>query len=181
MAKIRRDSLLKTLPQDVRREIFERAARGADVEGELVPWLAETQGVTASRATVYRFLAWYGDMRQILEARTYAEELKEELAAGGQVKSPEELEAVAQAAFSLQVTRAGDVAGWRSLQEIDLKKRQLALAERAQATKEDALALAREKFEAAEKREAAAKGVCNDAALSDEERVAKIKGIFGLA
>ena len=54
-----------------------------------------------------------------------------------------------------------------------------ALKERAQATKDETLRLAREKFEAAEKRLAALKNAASDNTLSDEAKLAKIKEIFG--
>ncbi len=57
--------------------------------------------------------------------------------------------------------------------EIDLK-------ERAQKTKDEQLRLAREKFEAAERRENAAKATVSDAKLTDEERMAKLKEIYGI-
>lgn len=44
----------------------------------------------------------------------------------------------------------------------------------------DKLQLDREKFEAAERRLAAAKGAVSDETLTDEERVAKVKSIFGI-
>lgn len=57
---------------------------------------------------------------------------------------------------------------------------ELALRERAQQTKEADLALAREKFEAAERRLDAAARAVSDESLSDAERVTKIKELFGL-
>ncbi len=60
------------------------------------------------------------------------------------------------------------------------KKIELDLKERAQSTKEETLRLAREKFEAAEARLNKAKEVVGDAKLSDAERTAKMREIFGL-
>ena len=60
-----------------------------------------------------------------------------------------------------------------------LDKQKLALTERAQKTKEDQLRLAREKFEAAEKRLNAAKETANDAKLTNEQKLARMKEIFG--
>ena len=55
-----------------------------------------------------------------------------------------------------------------------------ALKAAAQQTKDAQLKLAREKFEAAERRENAAKATVADVKLTDAERVAKIKSIFGM-
>ena len=57
---------------------------------------------------------------------------------------------------------------------------ELKLKAAAQGTKDEQLKLAREKFEAAEKRLKAVQGAVDAPQLSDAERVAKIKGIFGM-
>ena len=59
------------------------------------------------------------------------------------------------------------------------KAEELALKGRAQETKDAQLRLAREKFEAAERRENAAKAALGDTKLTDEAKIAKMKEIFG--
>lgn len=61
----------------------------------------------------------------------------------------------------------------RKTAELDLKRR-------AQETKDAQLRLAREKFEAAEARLSKAKEIVGDGKLSDAERTARMKEIFGL-
>jgi hypothetical protein len=61
-----------------------------------------------------------------------------------------------------------------------LRAEELKLKARAQETKDETLRLAREKFEAAEKRLSAVQGAVDAPQLTDAERVAKIKGIFGM-
>ena len=61
-----------------------------------------------------------------------------------------------------------------------LEAEKLKLAASAQETKDAALKLAREKFEAAERRENAAKATVADNKLSDEERMAKLREIYGI-
>ncbi|MDY3228836.1 MAG: hypothetical protein SOW92_04200, partial [Kiritimatiellia bacterium] len=60
------------------------------------------------------------------------------------------------------------------------KEQELALKSAAQSTKDEQLKLAREKFEAAEKRLNAVQGAVDAPQLTDAERVAKIKSIFGM-
>ena len=60
------------------------------------------------------------------------------------------------------------------------RDRELALKAAAQSTKDEQLKLAREKFEAAERRENAAKATVVDKKLSDEERMAKLREIYGI-
>ena len=54
-----------------------------------------------------------------------------------------------------------------------------ALKAAAQQTKDEQLKLAREKFEAAERRESAAKSALDDKKLTDADKIAKMKEIFG--
>ena len=61
-----------------------------------------------------------------------------------------------------------------------LEAEKLKLAAAAQSTKDEQLKLAREKFEAAEKRLNAVQGAVDAPQLTDAERVAKIKSIFGM-
>ena len=59
------------------------------------------------------------------------------------------------------------------------KAEELSLKARAQSTKDEQLKLAREKFEAAERRENAAKAALGDRKLTDADKLAKMKEIFG--
>ncbi|MBQ6137546.1 MAG: hypothetical protein IJI73_09275 [Kiritimatiellae bacterium] len=59
------------------------------------------------------------------------------------------------------------------------RDRELALKAAAQQTKDEQLKLAREKFEAAERRENAAKAALGDTKLTNEAKLAKMKEIFG--
>lgn len=60
------------------------------------------------------------------------------------------------------------------------KEKELELKTAAQKTRDEQLRLAREKFEAAERRENAAKGAIADTKLTDEQRMAKLKEIYGI-
>jgi hypothetical protein len=59
------------------------------------------------------------------------------------------------------------------------KEQELALKSAAQSTKDEQLKLAREKFEAAERRENAARNALGDTKLTDAAKIAKMKEIFG--
>jgi hypothetical protein len=60
-----------------------------------------------------------------------------------------------------------------------LRAEELKLKARAQSTKDEQLKLAREKFEAAERRENAARSALGDTKLTDAAKIAKMKEIFG--
>jgi hypothetical protein len=57
---------------------------------------------------------------------------------------------------------------------------ELKLKADAQKTRDDQLRLAREKFEAAERRENAAKAAVTDKKLTDDERMARLREIYGI-
>lgn len=67
-----------------------------------------------------------------------------------------------------------------ALADRQLHAAELDIKERSQKTKDEQLKLAREKFEAAERRENAAKATVSDAKLTDEERMAKLREIYGI-
>ena len=67
----------------------------------------------------------------------------------------------------------------RHYREMMQQDKKLALTERAQATKEKQLELLTRKLELAEKREAAAKQAANDTKMTNEQKLAKMKEIFG--
>lgn len=66
------------------------------------------------------------------------------------------------------------------LAAVQTKRVELELKSRAQQTKDEQLKLAREKFQAAEARLNQAKEIVGDVKLSDAERTARMKEIFGL-
>ena len=88
-------------------------------------------------------------------------------------KNPQEAERFLRMADSL--IRAGQKDA-----ELKIRRQELELKAAAQQTKDEQLKLAREKFEAAEKRLNAVQGAVDEPQLSDAERVAKIKSIFGM-
>ena len=67
-----------------------------------------------------------------------------------------------------------------ALRDRQIQTEKLNLDTRAQSTKDEQLKLAREKFEAAERRENAAKATVTDKKHSDEERMAKLREIYGI-
>ena len=67
-----------------------------------------------------------------------------------------------------------------ALRDRELHAADLNLKERSQKTKDEQLKLAREKFEAAERRENAAKATLGDTKLTPAEREAKLREIYGV-
>ena len=87
-------------------------------------------------------------------------------------RNPEEAERFLRMADSL--IRAGQKDA-----ELKMRRQELELKAAAQQTKDEQLKLAREKFEAAERRENAARNALGDTKLTDAAKIAKMKEIFG--
>lgn len=156
---------------------------------ETSAWIAEQFGIPApSRSALYR---WNNRMREqesdhrIEQTIITRVEVGKLAQAAGQ-NDAELIEAYktlgADLAFCTgDAKKAEKFTGMAlALNAAQLKKRDFDLKERAQSTKEETLRLAREKFEAAEARLNKAKEVVGDSKLSDAERTAKMKEIFGL-
>lgn len=193
--KIRSDAWGEDFAEELKWELYELSQPPREGEADR-PWLRdykwdvvpylERQGHTVpSRSAWYRFL---GRMREADAAkRILSVESSKRIARGIQkVKVDNALAADMFTALSVDAATLGNEEGAKMLADAAAKYAAAALAEKklvldraAQATKEEQLRLAREKFEAAERREAAAKGVIGDTKLSDGDKLAKMKEIFG--
>lgn len=159
------------------------------------PWYEVTEyaqkeyGIAGiSRSAYYRWVAWM--QPQVSERRLLAAEMAtaeiEKIAKGVGLDDAKAVAAYKSLGAEVALRTGSATAAAKyiematAIQDRLLKQQELALKERAQATKDDALKLAREKFEAAEKRLAAVQGAVDEPQLSDAERVAKIKSIFGM-
>lgn len=141
-----------------------------------------------SRSAYYRWVAWM--QPQVSERRLMAAEMAtaeiEKIAKGVGLDDAKAVAAYKSlgAEVALRTGSAAAAAKYiemaTAIQDRLLKQQELALKERAQATKDEALKLAREKFEAAERRENAAKAAVSDAKLTEAERLARLKEIYGL-
>ncbi|MCR5838047.1 MAG: hypothetical protein K6G94_00240 [Kiritimatiellae bacterium] len=185
--KTRVDAWGEDLPEKVRWDIYDTA--------RTMPWpqavcdQLEALGVKRlpTRAAWYRFLS---RMRQA-DAERRIEKIAQSVAEAEKVADKHGIKAkvFVETMKSLAIDSAmtGDnksatalAAAAAAIWDRAQKERDLELKTARQKTAEESLKLAREKFEAAERRENAAKGAIADTKLTDEERVAKIKSIFGM-
>ena len=94
------NSVLKSLPQAKRKEIFERF-ESTDWR-ELLHQL-KAEGVECGKTALYEFRSWYESLRPILEANDFAQKFAEALAADkGLELDPARINRVAQTAFEMQ-------------------------------------------------------------------------------
>jgi hypothetical protein len=177
------------LPEETRRQIYAWTKAPTDEEKKTGrPWLRNfdrdvlpylsLQGIVApSRAGWYRFL---GRMREQAAARTIIGLETSKRIAQGMADSGVDPRLAADVMTSLAVDEAAKPEEERNekvmgifasaaalFRTTDQRERELKLKAAAQQTKDEQLKLAREKFEAAERRENAAKATVSDNKLSD--------------
>ena len=184
-AKTRIDAWGEDIPEEKRWELYE--ALRCEAWTEVRKRLSLDGLVEPSRAGWYRFLA---RMRKADAARRI-ERMAQSVAEAQSVADKAGIKAAVfvETLKTLAIDRAmsGDDKGatgfasaaaaiWDRAQ----KEKELELKAAAQQTRDEQLKLAREKFEAAERRESAAKGAISDAKLTDEQRMAKLREIYGI-
>lgn len=157
---------------------------------EAAAWAVKEYGLETPPSRT-AFYAWLRQMRgeesahRLEQAKTAALEAAA-LAKGVALSDAETEEAYKRMAVELALRTGSAKEAQRfvematQLADRRLKREELKLKGRAQETKDETLKLAREKFEAAEKRLAAVQGAVDEPQLTDAERVAKIKSIFGM-
>ncbi len=200
-AKLRSDAWEAQLPADTARELYrltkcptqEEAEAGRpwlrDYDRDVLPYLS-LQGIAApGRSTWFRFKH---RMRMDEAAETIISVETSKRIAQGMTAVKIDPRLAADMMTSLSVDEAAKPAEERNEKVMQIfaasaamfnaaaqKAEELALKGRAQETKDAQLRLAREKFEAAERRENAAKAALGDTKLTDEAKIAKMKEIFG--
>ena len=187
MATFRIDHWAAPFPDEVQWQIYYKikAMRWTDA----ADWLQKEYDLERKpgRTSIYDFKTqmrkdeFAHRMAQIAQARAEAAAI----ARGAHITDDETVTAYKQLAVELAVTtgNAKDAATLvnmaTAITDRQLHAQELELRKQAQATKDSALALAREKFEAAERRLEAAKSTLGDTKLTDEAKLAKMKEIFG--
>ena len=174
----------ENLPEETRWQIYDTLAA---MPWPAVPGELEKRAVEVpSRAGWYRFLA---RMRKADAARRI-ERIAQSVAEAQSVADKHGIKAAVfvETLKSLAIDRAmgGDdkaatslAAAAASIWSNAQRERELELKADKGRRDDEALKLAREKFEAAERRENAAKSALGDTKLSDADKIAKMKEIFG--
>ena len=184
MKKRRNDAWDTPLTEAQRWEAYERS-KGVPWP-TFAAWLAEEYGLRVGKTAIYEWMAF-------MRRQEGAHRLERAIAARQELKGLADYAALdartadAYLALANDATLSGypDRAAKIVEMAVKINAASLRLAEqRQQAERLDLqrqeLALKRERFEAAEKRLADATGVAADETLSETERLARIKTIFGL-
>lgn len=198
----RSDAWEAQLPADTAKELYrltkpptkEEVEAGRpwlrDFDRDVLPYLSLHGIVAPSHATWFRFKH---RMRMDEAAATIISVEASKRIAQGITAAKIDPRLAADMMTSLSVDEAAKPDGERNekvmqifasaaamFKSAEQRDRELALKAAAQQTKDEQLKLAREKFEAAEKRLNAVQGAVDAPQLTDAERVAKIKSIFGM-
>jgi len=185
--KERTDAWGADLPEKVRWDIYDLAR--SQPWPQAVAAQLQALGVVRlpSRAGWYRFLNRMrrADSQRRIEKIAESVAEAQSVADKAGIKSKTFIETMKTLAIDCAIS--GDnksatalAAAAASIWDRAQRDKELELKDRAQETKDAALALAREKFEAAEKRLNAVKNAVGTEDITDAERVAKVRSIFGL-
>ena len=172
MKKRRNDAWDTPLTEAQRWEAYERS-KGVPWP-TFAAWLAEEYGLAVGKTAIYDWQAWMrrqeGAHRLLsdyaaLDARTadaYLALANDAILSG----DPDRAAKIVESAVKINAASLRLAEQRQQSERLDLQRQELALK--------------RERFEAAEKRLADATGVAADETLSETERLARIKTIFGL-
>ncbi len=154
--------------EDAKQHKLYELLKGASYE-EVLPKVRAEFGVRTTVSSLSRFM----------KRRAVVEHLRESVYASEAFAESEDVKALDTRKRSAVVS-----AMWEALTAKDTKSivalGRLLVSMDAGRRDDDALRLAREKFEASERRAAQAKATISDRKLTPEEREAKLKEIFGL-
>ena len=187
MAKFRIDSWAAALTEDQQWQLYYKSLRTR--WNEAVTWAVKEFGLerAPSKGCFFKWRAAMGEdehrhsMEQGLMARRWVRESAE----ANTLKSEESRKALEQEAVTLGLvtkdwkTANGLLRTTLAIRDREIAAARLELEQSAQKTRDAQLKLAREKFEAAERRENAARNALGDTKLTDADKIAKMKEIFG--
>ena len=185
MHKVRTDAWESALDEEAQWMAYDSAS--AMPWQKACEWIATHLKCEApSRSAWYRFLSRMRKRDSVRRIERVAQSVAEAEETAKQAGVKDEVFVATLKSLALDAALSKDksassltqaaVAIWDRAQ----KERELELKQRAQATRDEQLRLAREKFEAAEKRLAATAEVVADSKLTEAERMAKLREIYGI-
>jgi len=195
LSTVRIDAWGENIPEDLRLAIYRWSKTPIEEDGreghlprwpeDVLPYLRQHVANLPSRAGWYRFLA--RQRKEDMLRRVYAVQASGEVATDmAKVTIDDAKAAEAMKGLAIDAAMSGDddsaaiyAKAATAFRDRAQKEQELTLKQQAQATKDEQLRLAREKFEAAEKRLNAAKDAVNDTRLTDDEKMRRLKEMFG--
>ena len=166
--KQRSDATLKTLPEVVQEQLF--ALLRTSSYATVVRDAKEKWDIKTSPAALSEFFRWYPLSRRIETAKDTADQVAKVLRSLGDVTlDDDKIQKAAQAMFEAQAMKAGDTDAFVQLAKIRLARDQGKREERRIALLEKKAAQADE-----------AAGVLKDKTLTEAERQARLREVFGM-
>ena len=180
MAKVRTDSWAAGLSEEQSWELYSKARRCQWQEA--AAWAVKEFGLEKGPSRT-AFYAWMTAMREEEHEHRMGQAAiaaAEAAALGGKCTKDEALIQAFKALATDVALTTGDAKSASAFVNSAMAIKDRLQKEQELALKDEQLKLAREKFEAAEKRLNAVQGAVDAPQLTDAERVAKIKSIFGM-
>jgi hypothetical protein len=166
--KPRPDAKLKTLPPALQAELFTQCQTQG--YAEVKSWLLAKHTVATSVGSLSQFYAWFPLQRRMEQAATFATQLKEQIAQLPALQGKaSEISDISQIAFEMQAVQSQDAELYFNMRKLRLKERDQALTERR-------IALLEKKAAQADK----AAAITGDTELSDTEKAAQMRALFGM-
>lgn len=100
------NSVLKTLPDPVMEEIYNRCDKG--LQKDVLKWLKDVHGIKVSDTTLSKFSHWYGATRFVRQASHLSASFEDWVKNALPTISPDELADLGQQAFMATAIRDGD-------------------------------------------------------------------------
>lgn len=167
MKKPRGDSKLKTLPDALQEELFQRLRR--TTSAKVRAWLQATHELDTSEAALSEFYSWYARQGWVKQSVSIADQLKTEVAKLPQLKADAKtVSEIAQVSFEILAAQNRDTKFFLDLQRERREQSRLALDERKVKLLEAQAALANQ-----------AKAVAGDTNLTEAEQLIRYRQIFG--
>ncbi len=114
------NSILKSLPQQKRKEIFERAL---ETPMDELRHQLSAEGITVGKTALYEFRSWYEAMKPILEAHEFAQQFAETMVADKSLNlNSTQVRQVSQAAFEMLSVQNQDVKTFIELQRLRVQQ-----------------------------------------------------------
>lgn len=168
------NATLKNLPQEKRKEIYERFVEKSTPWRELLTQL-KAEGIATSKTALYEFRAWYESLRPILEGREFGLKVAEMMAQDkGQVLDQARINKFAQGIFDLQAIRQNNPALFVELQRLRARQE-------TNAIKRDALNQRVHEYEEKMKSVRAAADRLNKSGALTQEGLAEMERAIGAA
>ncbi|CAN5353037.1 hypothetical protein BH09VER1_BH09VER1_28510 [soil metagenome] len=180
--KPRSDSKLKLLPADRQEQIVEwiNTPKSETCPGGLRHALEQLglDGFKTSIRALSEFWSWWRLQERFSSASERAQQIEELILKKNPDMSPERVREIGQVLFTLEAVDTQDREGYVAMENLSLARQ---TAETRAELEKQKLALAGRRVSVMEQKLKSLQGTLEDGALSDEQRVQRMKQVFGLA